>query len=81
MRSQNTYTSTLPKELFSTLNEYSQKFSLPKNRIIENALNSYFGKIKQAEYIKSFEKANSDIEMKSMAEEGLEDYLNIIDSQ
>ncbi|NOX48910.1 MAG: ribbon-helix-helix domain-containing protein [Chlorobi bacterium] len=81
MRNQNTYTSTLPRELFSKLNEYSQKLSLPKNRIIENALQSYFDKIKQAEYIQSFKNANLDIEMKSMAEEGLQDYLDIIDNQ
>ena len=38
MQRQNTFTSILPHEILSTLGEYSQKFSLPKNRIIEKAL-------------------------------------------
>ena len=79
MQRQNTFTSTLPHEILSTLGEYSQKFSLPKNKIIEKALRLYFEKIKRAEYIQSFSKANLDEEIKNLAEEGLEDYLKIID--
>jgi hypothetical protein len=55
--------------------------SIPKSRIIEKALNDYFEKIKKAEYDYSFRKANGDAEIYSMAEDGLEDYLNILDKE
>ncbi len=40
-----------------------------------------YKKIKRAEYIRTFKKAHKDDEMKKLAEEGLEDYLKIIDEQ
>lgn len=72
------YTSTLPKELIELLDQYAGKFRLPKNRIIEQALLSYFERLKKAEYEHSFRKAAGDEDMLTMAEEGLEDYLKII---
>lgn len=72
------YTSTLPKELIEMLDQYAGKFSLSKNRIIEQALRAYFEKLKKAEYAHSFSRAVGDEEMLTMAEEGLEDYLKII---
>ena len=52
---------------------------MPKNRIIENSLKAFFENLKRAEYIRSFKKASGDSEIVDMAEEGLEDYLKIID--
>jgi hypothetical protein len=75
------YTSSLPKELIDQLDQYAGKFSLPKNRIIEHALLSYFEKLKKAEYAHSFRKAAGDEEMNSLAEEGIEDYLKIISEE
>jgi hypothetical protein len=79
MKPLTTYTSTIPKDLFLMLNKYSEMFEIPKNKIIEKALRHYFDELKKAEYVKSFKKANEDGEMISMAEEGLEDYLKILD--
>jgi hypothetical protein len=74
-----TFTSTLPIEIWQSLEAYAQKFKVPRNRIMEQALMAYFDRLKQAEYIRSFKKAAGDTEMETMAEEGLEDYLKILD--
>jgi predicted DNA-binding protein len=71
-------TSSLSPELISRLDNYSRKFMIPKSRILEQALEAYFEKIKKAEYIRSFRMAAGDSEILSMAEEGLEDYLKIL---
>ena len=48
---------------------------------MEQALKAYFDRLKQAEYTRSFKKAAGDPEMLSMAEEGMEDYLKILDEE
>jgi hypothetical protein len=73
------YTSTLPAEMLEMLDAYAVKFKVPKNRIIENSLKAYFERLKRAEYIRSFKKAAGDPDVVDMAEEGLEDYLKILD--
>jgi len=72
-------TTSLPAGLVERLNEYSRKFNLPKSQILEKALEAYFERIKKAEYIRSFQRAAGDSEVMLMAEEGLEDYLKILD--
>ena len=79
MKSSTTYTSTIPRDLLIMLTKYSELFEIPKNKIIEKALRHYFDELKKAEYIKSFRKATEDADMLTMAEEGLEDYLKILD--
>ena len=74
-----TFTSTLPVEIWQALENYAEKFKVPRNRIMEQALRAYFERLKQAEYSRSFKKAAGDPEMINMAEEGLEDYLKILD--
>lgn len=73
------FTSTLPADTWQVLEAYARKFNVPRNKILEQALQAYFGRLKQAEYIKSFKKASGDSELESMAEEGLDDYLKILD--
>jgi predicted transcriptional regulator len=73
------FTSSLPSDILQTLDSYAQKFKVPKNHIMEQALRAYFERLKQAEYTRSFKQAAGDTEMESLAEEGLEDYLNILD--
>lgn len=77
----NNYTSSLPSELLKMLDLYAKKFSIPKNRIIEHALRAYFEKLKKAEYTHSFRNANADSDVRNMAEDGLSDYLKILDSE
>lgn len=74
----NIYTSSLNDSLMKKLKEYSDKYKMPKNKIIENALNNYFEAIKKAEYERSFKIAAKDPEMIKMAEEGLDDFIEMI---
>lgn len=70
-----TFTSTLPDELLKKLNEMAAKLAVPKNKIIEKALQIYLDQLTRAEYIKSFKSAANDDNVIAMAEEGMEDYL------
>lgn len=79
MKNTVTYTSSLPKELLEQLNEMAKELNLPKNKIIERSLRLYLKKLKKAEYIRSFQRASQDEEMMTLAEEGMEDYLNMVD--
>lgn len=74
-----TYTSTLPNDMLDQLNEYAQKLNMPKNQLIERALRNYFDKLKKAEYIRSFQRAAQDKEVMALAEEGLDDYLKMVE--
>ncbi len=73
-----TFTSSLPDKLLKDLAETAKNLELPKNKIIEKALEYYLDQIKRAEYAKSFQRASSDPEMLSLAEDGLEDYMRIL---
>lgn len=71
-----TFTSSIPDELASQLNEKARLHSLPKNKIIEKALRLYLEHLEKAEYIKSYQSAASDKDILLIAEEGMEGYLN-----
>ena len=73
-----TFTSTLPDELLIRLNNAAKSLSLPKNKLIEKALQIYLDQLKRAEYVKSYKMASQDSNILSMAEEGMEDYLKQI---
>jgi hypothetical protein len=75
------YTSSLPSDMLDKLDLYAQKFNIPKNRIIEKALLAYFENLKKAEYTYSFQKAAMDSDVIVMAEEGIEEYLKILDNE
>ena len=70
-----TFTSTLPEELLRKLNETAGKLTMPKNKIIEKALQIYLDQLTRAEYVKSFKQAGDDVNILDIAEEGMEDYL------
>jgi len=71
-----TFTSTLPDSLLQTLSDKAKALSLPKNKLIENALRLYLEHLDKAEYIKSYKLAAEDKDILSIAEEGMEDYLS-----
>ena len=73
------YTSALPEDVIKKLEFYAGKFRLPKNKIIEKSLITYFEQLKKAEYIHSFRKASGDTQILEMAEENLLDYLKILE--
>ena len=70
-----TFTSSLPDKLLKRLNEKAVKLAVPKNKIIENALNIYLDQLNRAEYIKSYKQAGNDAEIMKIAEEGMTDYF------
>jgi predicted transcriptional regulator len=73
-----TFTSTLPDELLRMLSEKAASLSLPKNKIIENALRLYLEHLEKAEYIRSYRRMREDKDVLSMAEEGMGEYLEQI---
>jgi len=70
-----TFTSSLPVDLLKRLNETAKKLSMPKNKIIEKALQIYLDQLVRAEYITSYKQAGEDDNILDIAEEGMEDYL------
>ncbi len=76
-----TFTSSLPDDLLKTLGEQAKKLSLPKNKLIENALRIYLDHLRRSEYIKSFRQAVDDEDITLMAEEGMGDYLKQLDDE
>ena len=75
-----TFTSTLPDDLFSRLDESARNLALPKNKIIEKALRIYLDQLNRAEYVKSYKLAEKDKNILDIAEEGMEDYLKQLES-
>ena len=73
------YTSSLPDSLLTQLSEMAQKLKVPKNQIIERALNKYLSEVERQLYIRSFKQLSGDKDILSMAEEGMEDYVMNLD--
>ncbi len=73
------YTSSLPDSLLTQLSEMAQKLKVPKNQIIERALNKYLTEVERQLYIRSFKQLSGDKDILSMAEEGMEDYVMNLD--
>lgn len=79
MKNTASYTSTLPSELMIQLNEFSEKLKIPKNKLIEASLKKYFEELKRLEFSEGFKRAAQDPDMQEMAEEGLADYVKMLD--
>ena len=71
-----TFTSTLPDHLLERLSNFAKELQLPKNRLMEKALELYLEQLEKASYIKSYKQASSDEDILMVAEEGLQDYFN-----
>lgn len=69
-----TYTSTLPAELLEKLKKIATEMNLPKNKIIEQALDLYLTEIDKAAFATSFKNAQKDQDLLKIAEEGIQDY-------
>ncbi|TFV96249.1 ribbon-helix-helix protein, CopG family [Algoriphagus kandeliae] len=70
-----TFTSSLPDDLLERLTKEAKKLSLPKNKLLENALRLYLEHLKRVEYIQSFKRAAGDEDSLALAEEGMADYF------
>ena len=76
-----TFTSSLPDNLLKRLDLTAKKLSLPKNRLIETALEIYLDQLNRAEYVQSFRMAKGDKDLLSIAEEGMTEYLTRISDE
>ena len=70
-----TFTSSLPDDLLQLLAEKAESLSLPKNKLMENALRLYLEHLERAEYARSYKRAADDKDVLAIAEEGMSDYL------
>jgi len=73
-----TFTSSLPEGILHRLREASIKLRLPKNKLIERALDIYLDQINRAEYVASYKMAGEDDQVMTIAEEGMAEYLTQI---
>lgn len=75
------FTSSLPEDLIRRLSEKARALSLPKNKLIENALLLYLEHLDRAEYVKSYKMASEDEDVVSVAEQGMQDYLRQLEDE
>ena len=71
-----TFTSTLPNNLLELLNRKAKELNLPKNKLLERALQIYLTQLNKAEYIRSYKKMAQDTYILNLAELGMVDYLS-----
>lgn len=70
-----TFTSTLPDQLLNRLSQKAKELKMPKNKLIEKALEIYLDQLNKAEYIQSFKQAAQDEDIMKIAEEGMAAYI------
>lgn len=70
-----TFTSSLPDDLLQKLAAMAKELKMPKNKIIEKALEMYLIEIEKAQYSKSYRRAAKDKDTLLIAEEGMADYF------
>ncbi|HVA99013.1 MAG TPA: CopG family transcriptional regulator [Bacteroidia bacterium] len=70
-----TFTSTLPNHLLDLLNKKAEELKMPKNKLIEKALQIYLTQLNKAEYVRSYKQMAKDTDVLQMAEEGMGEYL------
>lgn len=74
-----TFTSSLPHSLLARLDAKAKSLMLPKNKLIERALEIYLDQLNRAEYAKSYAIAGQDTDTMMVAEEGMTEYLKSLD--
>ena len=76
-----TFTTTLPEALLEKLAEHAKRLSIPKNKLIEKALEIYLDQLNRAEYVKSYKEMAEDTNVMKVAEEGMEDYFKQLNKE
>jgi hypothetical protein len=76
-----TFTSSLPDNLLQMLEKNAKELSLPKNKLLERALQLYLEHLNRAEYIKSYKQMSDDRDLAVIAEEGMTDYLKQLENE
>jgi len=74
-----TFTSSLPDDLLENLSKMANELKMPKNKIIEKALKIYLEQLDRAAYLKSYKRMANDSDMLLIAEEGMADYLKLLE--
>jgi len=73
-----TFTSSLPDDLLTQLNDYADDLSLPKNKLMEKALRAYFLHLKKQRYRRSYQQAAQDQDLVQMVNEDMAAYGNLL---
>ena len=76
-----TFTSSLPHDVLQRLDQVSKQLNIPKNKVIQEALELYFNQLKRAEYIRSFQQAAKDKDLLSIVEEDMAAYAEQLDDE
>lgn len=76
-----TFTSSLPDGLLNLLEEKAKELSLPKNKLIEQALRLYLDHLNRAAYIRSYKQMAEDTDLLTIAEEGMSDYFKQLEDE
>jgi len=72
---------SFPNDLIKRLSEQGKQKAMPKNKLIEQALNLYLEHLKRSAYVKSYKSSYQDEDIILMAEEGMADYLKQIEDE
>mgnify|MGYP000144415614 CR=1 FL=1 len=75
-----TFTSSLPDNLLDRLSNLAKELKLPKNRLMQQALELYLEQLEKASYIKSYKQSASDQDILLVAEEGMQEYFNQVNN-
>ncbi|MDP3467867.1 MAG: ribbon-helix-helix protein, CopG family [Daejeonella sp.] len=76
-----TFTSSLPDGLLQLLEEKAKELSMPKNKLIEQALRLYLDHLNRAAYIRSYKQMAEDTDLLAIAEEGMADYFEQLENE
>ena len=76
-----TFTNSLPDDLLHLLEEKAKELSMPKNKLIEQALRLYLDHLNRAAYVRSYKQMAEDTDLLAIAEEGMSDYLKQLEDE
>ncbi|MGJ8666941.1 MAG: ribbon-helix-helix domain-containing protein [Patiriisocius sp.] len=74
-----TFTSSLPDELLEKLSKEAKSLKVPKNKLIQKALEFYLEKLDKAAFLKSYKMTADDPELALLAEEDIEEWFRTLD--
>ena len=69
------FTNNLSSDLMKWMEKYSASQKITRRAVLEKALNEFRKSVRRKEYAESFKKASLDMDMKNMAEDGMDDYF------
>ena len=74
-----TFTSSLPDQLLKDLSDRARELKIPKNKLMQRALEYYLEKLDRASFLESYKKMADDPEQLLIAEEGIEDWFKTLE--